>query len=54
MEEAEEYVQWLNSAPERIKPKVQETISYSDERYIINNGGTYKVDRNMAKYEIFN
>ena len=54
MEEAEEYVRWLNSAPDRIKPKTRGIISYSDDRYIINNGGTYKVDRNMAKYEILN
>ena len=47
-------MQWLNSAPERIKPNVHKAVSYSDDRYIINNGGTYKVDRNMAKYEIFN
>lgn len=47
-------MQWLNSAPDKIKPKIQETISYRDDRYIINNGGTYKVDRNMAKFEIFN
>ena len=47
-------MQWLNSAPERIRSKAHGIISYSDERYIINNGGTYKVDRNMAKFEIFN
>lgn len=52
VEEAEEYLQWLNSAPERIRAKAYQTISYSDDRYIINTGGTYKVDRNMARYEI--
>ena len=54
VEEAEEYVQWLNSAPERIRANAQKIISYSDDRYIINTGGTYKVDRNMAKHEIVN
>lgn len=54
MEEADEYVQWLNSAPERIRAKAQAAVSYSDDRYIINTGGTYRVDRNMAKYEIVN
>ena len=54
VEEAEEYVQWLNSAPERIRAETQKIISYSDDRYIINTGGTYKVDRNMAKHEIVN
>ena len=54
VEEAEEYVQWLNSAPERIRAETQKIISYSDDRYIINTGVTYKVDRNMAKHEIVN
>lgn len=54
IEEAEGYVSWVNSAPEKMREKAIKSISYMNEKYIIEDNGQLKVDRNMANYEIVN
>lgn len=54
MEEAEEYIKWLNSAPDRIKGRTRKIVPYIDGKYIIDDNGQLKVDRNMVKYDIVN
>lgn len=52
--EAEQCVDWLNSAPERMKPKVVQQLPYFKEPYIKVVGNEVMIDRNMANFDIVN
>jgi hypothetical protein len=54
LEEAELFANWLNSAPDKQKPKVLKQVAYMKEPFIKVVGNEVMIDRNMANFEIVN